>query len=222
MSEICSSRMHFRNTLFTENESLWQYEAHFSKEVQSISGLLWNQQVYPHSWDRSGCTAGVPQRCGTSSLEAVTFNWPGELSSCYTSTKGSLYAITLDSWLSHTSLVHTNHRHSAESSYCFAIRKINKEPFCVALLKHVNENSYERQLNEVSKAGWGFSKWWFLYSSILEDTVKSHCEILIKSTSCRTRVRENLLFRCSGLHLGRISESTGWIPLGWGRFPEAQ
>lgn len=191
-------------------------------KVQSISGLLWNQQVYPHSWDCLGCTAGVPQWCGTSSLEFVTFNWPGELSSCYTSTKGSLYVIMLDSWLSHTLLVCTNHRHSAESPYCFAIRKINTEPFCMALLKNVNEYSYESLLNEVSKAGWGFSKWWFSYSSILEDTVKSHCEILIKSTSCRTRVKENLLFRCSSLHLETISESMGWIPLGWTCFPEAQ
>jgi len=93
--------------------------AHVSKQVWSISDSLGNQQVHLHSWDCPECTAGA-QRCGTSSLDGVTLNWLGELSSCCNTTKGDHDVVMLDSWLPHALLVHTKHKHSAELPYCFA------------------------------------------------------------------------------------------------------
>lgn len=117
---------------------------------------------------------------------------------------------------------------------CF--KKKKNQNFWMGLNKNANCCSYESRFNEVTQAGWEVSKQWFLWISDPEDTAKSHCELLIKSSCCSlgvsllgiqvSRVSKWILSDALVCIRRAISESKGFIPLGWkwaGRCsPEAQ
>lgn len=83
---------------------------------------------------------------------------------------------------------------------CF--KKKKNQDFWMGLNKNANYRSYESWLNEVTQAGWEVSKQWFSWISDPEDTAKSHCEFLIKSSCCSLGV--SLL----GIQVSRVSR---WI-----------
>jgi len=115
------SRVHFRNTLSTENESLWQYGADFSKQIQSIFDLLWNQQVHP-----------TPE----SARDA------GHTAQMQLHLTGMLYFERRESLCDSTGFLAFPHvtgsyKSQTELPYCLAIRKnqTTKQSFSMGLLK---------------------------------------------------------------------------------------